>query len=361
MNALTMEANSGLLDLAGLEDLQSLALIGMSKNAGKTTCLNHIVSAWQTSGRTRPLALTSIGRDGESEDILNGRSKPRIYIPAGTLIASAEDALQRSDALLEILELSDVRTAFGEVIICRALSDGYVELAGPGASEEIAIISDLIRQHEPDCLFVIDGALSRRSQAGSGLSEAAILAVSAGTSAIPEILAEKTAFALELLQTPLINSEIHTDLEAAIKTHPTARAILLNQGKHQVNCTAIDLPSLVGFGQDISKELRKNTFVLLLRGAVTDQVINELLKEPHFASLVLVVEDGTRLFLKPETAHKLRNRNIELAVLDALDVRLVCLNPTRSNGQLLNPQPLLAALRQKITNIPVVDLGPANM
>ncbi len=162
-----MEANSGLLDLAGLEDLQSLALIGMSKNAGKTTCLNHIVSAWQTSGRTRPLALTSIGRDGESEEILNGRSKPRIYIPAGTLIASAEDALQRSDALLEILELSDVRTAFGEVIICRALSDGYVELAGPGASEEIAIISDLIRQHEPDCLFVIDGALSRRSQAGS--------------------------------------------------------------------------------------------------------------------------------------------------------------------------------------------------
>lgn len=361
MDALTVEANAGLFDLARLENLHSLALIGLSKNAGKTTCLNHIIAAWLSSGQTRPLALTSIGRDGEAEDILSGRSKPRIYIPAGTLIASAEGALQRSDALLEILELTEVRTAFGEVIICRALSDGYVELAGPGASEEIAGISDLLRQHEPKCLFVIDGALSRRSQAGSGVSEAAILAVSAGTSAVPEVLAEKTAFALVLLQTPLIGTEMQDELASAIQAHPTARGILLSYRKYQVECTAIDLPSLVGFGQDVAKELHKNTSALFLRGAVTDQVITELLKEPHFASLKLIVEDGTRLFIKPESMRKLQNRKVELAVLDALDVRLVCLNPTRSNGQLLDPEPLLAALRQKITNIPVVDLGPGTM
>lgn len=361
MDVLTLEAKAGLYDLARLENLHSLALIGLSKNAGKTTCLNHIIAAWQYSGQTRPLALTSIGRDGEAEDILSGRAKPRIYIPAGTLIATAEDALQRSDALLEILELTEVRTAFGEVVICRALSDGYVELAGPGASEELSGISDLLRKHEPDCLFAIDGALSRRSQAGSGVSEAAILAVSAGTSAVPEMLAEKTAFALDLLQTPLVHTAIEKEITSAIAAHPTARAILLNEGKHQIEWKAIDLPSLVGFGQSISNELKKNTSILFLRGAVTDQVIIELLKEPHFSNLDLVVEDGTRLFLKPETANKLQSRKIELAVIDALDVRLVCLNPTRSNGQLLNPEPLLAALRQKITNIPVVDLGPATV
>jgi hypothetical protein len=361
MDAAMIEANAGLLDLAGLENLQSLALIGLSKNAGKTTCLNHIVTAWHTSGQPRPLALTSIGRDGEQEDILSGRAKPRIYIPAGTIIASAEGSLQRSDALLEILELTNVRTAFGEVIICRALSDGYVELAGPGASEEIAIISELILQHEPECLFIIDGALSRRSQAGSDVSEAAILAVSAETSAVPEILAEKTTFALNLLQTPRISTKERTNLAAAMNDHLSARAILLSQGKHQVDCKAIDLPSLVGFGQDISKELEKNTFVAFLKGAVTDQVITELFKEPHFANLTLVVEDGTRLFLKTESMHKLQSRKIDLAVLEALDVRLVCLNPTRANGQLLNPELLLEALRLKITNIPVVDLGPANL
>ena len=154
MKALATEPSNKLLQLIGLQDLQSLAILGLSKNAGKTTCLNHIITAWQDSAQSRPLALTSIGRDGETEDILNGSAKPRIYVTTGTLIASAEGALQRSDALLEILELSNIRTALGEVIVCRALSDGYVELAGPSVAEEISTIGNLMRRHEPECLFI---------------------------------------------------------------------------------------------------------------------------------------------------------------------------------------------------------------
>ena len=103
MNEVAAKTSIDLLQLTGLQDLQSLAIIGLSKNAGKTTCLNHIIAAWQESGQTRPLALTSVGRDGELEDILSGNPKPRIYVPMGTLIASADGALQHSDALLEIL------------------------------------------------------------------------------------------------------------------------------------------------------------------------------------------------------------------------------------------------------------------
>jgi hypothetical protein len=220
MNAVAAEPGIELLKLTGLQDLESLAIIGLSKNAGKTTCLNHIIAAWQESGQTRPLALTSIGRDGESEDILSGNAKPRIYVPEGTLIASAEGALLRSDALLEILELSNIRTALGEVIVCRALSDGYVELAGPSVTDEIATIGDLMRQHEPECLFIIDGALFRRSQAGCGMSEAVILCVSAETSANPVTLAERSSFALSLLQTPSLTEGIADVISQAILDHP---------------------------------------------------------------------------------------------------------------------------------------------
>lgn len=358
--ALTKEQAAEFNDLIGLNDLESLALIGLSKNAGKTTCLNHIITAWQVSGQTRPLALTSIGRDGEKEDILSGRAKPRIYIPTGTFIAVAEGALQRSDALLEILELTNIRTAFGEVVICRALSNGYVELAGPSTTDELAVISDKLRNIEPECLFIIDGALSRRSQARSGLSEAVILAVSAASSAVPEVLAEKTAFALDLLQTSQITGSKRTELLKSISEKPTARGIIFNHEEERTEVVSIFLPSLVGFGQEISRELHKNSYLLFLHGAITDQLITELLKESNFSDLRLVVQDGTRLFIKPETLRKLHNRKIKLAVLDALDVRLVCLNPTRSNGHLSDPEPLLRALRQKITNIPVVDLGPSN-
>ena len=359
-DALTRETSANLLDLAGLGDLEALALIGLSKNAGKTTILNHIITAWHETGQTRPLALTSIGRDGETEDIVSGRAKPRIYIPTGTLIASAEGALQRSDALLEILELSNVRTAFGEVILCRALSDGYVELAGPSVSDEIEVITRLIRKHEPESLFIIDGALSRRSQAGSGGIEQIILAVSVGTSLVPDDLAEKTAHAVNLLQTPLIDEQKLQLLSAAIDENPQARGILLSKGNERTHYKAVQLPSLVGFGQEISKEIKKNTFLLFLGGAVTDHVVTELLKEAEFANLTLVVEDGTRLFLKPETMRRLKHRHVLLGTLNALNVCLVCLNPTHPNGQTLESTPYLVALRQKITTIPVIDLGPAN-
>lgn len=360
MDAFTAESSIDLLQLTGLKDLQSLAIIGLSKNAGKTTCLNHIAAAWQDSAKLRPLALTSIGRDGESEDILSGYEKPRIYIPKGTLIASAQGALQNSDALLEILELSKIRTALGEVIVCRALSDGYVELAGPSVSEDIGIIENLMRQHEPKCLFIIDGALSRRSQAGSGMSEAAILCVSAESSADPEALADLTHFALNLLQTPALAQDMANLFAQAIKKHPKSRTIMLNGNGSNLSISTLDTPALVGHGKDIANALEPDTHFLYLQGALTDQVLQELLSEAHFANLTLVVEDGTRLFIKPSSLQKLRDRKVEIAVLNPLDVRMVCLNPTRADGQCLDSQPYLAEMRKKLP-VPVVDLGPRNM
>ncbi len=360
MDAFVAGSSTDLLQLTGLQDLQSLAIIGLSKNAGKTTCLNHIAAAWQDSSQSRPLALTSIGRDGESEDILSGYEKPRIYVPKGTLIASAQGALQHSDALLEILELSKIRTALGEVIVCRALSDGYVELAGPSVAEDIQPIENLMRQHEPECLFIIDGALSRRSQAGSGMSEAAFLCVSAETSTDPEALADKTHFALNLLQTPALPQDMANLFAQANKSHPKKRTIMLNGERLNLHISTLDTPALVGYGKDIANALRPGTHFIYLQGALTNQVLQELLSETHFANLTLVVEDGTRLFIKQNSFQKLRDRKIEIAVLHPLDVRLVCLNPTRADGQCLDSQPYLAEMRKKLP-LPVVDLGPKNV
>ena len=360
MNVVAAKTSNELLQLTGLQDLQSLAIIGLSKNAGKTTCLNHIIAAWQESGQTRPLALTSVGRDGEMEDILSGNPKPRIYVPMGTLIASAEGALLHSDALLEILELSNIRTALGEVIVCRALSDGYVELAGPSVTDEVATIGNLMRQHEPECLYIIDGALSRRSQAGFGMSEAVILCVSAETSANPEILAEKSSFALSLLQTPAITYEIAQVLSEAMVTHPNKRVLILNGSKTDFSLSILDTPTLVGYGKVIAGALKPDTSYLFLQGAMTDHVLQELMSETNFANLTLVVEDGTRLFIKPGSFQKILERKVALAVLNPLDVRLVCLNPTRSNGQCIDPELSLAEL-QKTIDLPVVDLGPRTM
>ena len=118
----------------------TVCLAGMCKNAGKTTALNALIRGARERGVS--LALTSIGRDGEREDLITGTYKPPIYVTGGTLFATARELLQRCDATYEVLSLTGVYTPLGEVAILRALSDGFVELAGPSMTEQIVALTE---------------------------------------------------------------------------------------------------------------------------------------------------------------------------------------------------------------------------
>ena len=105
------------------------ALLGMCKNAGKTTALTRLIRECAAAGVTA--GLTSIGRDGESRDLVTDTEKPPIYMYAGMLAATAEELLPLSDVSREILAQTGVHTSLGEVLLFRARSDGFVQLAGP--------------------------------------------------------------------------------------------------------------------------------------------------------------------------------------------------------------------------------------
>ena len=88
---------------------RSVSIIGMCKNAGKTTVLNQLIRELNGNGQT--LALTSIGRDGEDKDLVTGTQKPGIYVARGTLIATASDLILRHcDVTREILATTGIST-----------------------------------------------------------------------------------------------------------------------------------------------------------------------------------------------------------------------------------------------------------
>lgn len=350
------EANQ-FLQIAQLKGLSSLALVGLSKNAGKTTCLNHLIHAWKESGSSRALALTSIGRDGEEEDVVSGHSKPRIFVYSGTYLATAKSSLNRCDALLDVLKLSGIQTNFGEVVICRALSDGYVELAGPSQAAELLACESLLREQEPNLFFVIDGALSRRAQAGGGLTEVIILAVGAETSAKPEELAEITSHALNLLSIPGVDINTATRINKHLGNQPEARVLALPRPT-EVAGKILALPTLAGQGRAIAELLDGQLSTLVLRGALTETLAKNLLAEKGFQDLKLVVEDGTRLFISATSWRKMSQKGIQLAALHPILVRMVCLNPFKADGSPADRPALLRALRN-ISPVPVEDFGPA--
>ena len=123
-----------------LAGAKTMSIVGMCKNAGKTTVLNWIL---QNTGRERVLGLTSIGRDGESTDVVTGTEKPSIFVPEGTLIATAKDMLRLGDVTKEIMATTGIPTPLGEVVVMRARSDGYVQIAGPSITTQLKAVSDL--------------------------------------------------------------------------------------------------------------------------------------------------------------------------------------------------------------------------
>ena len=136
---------------------RSVSIIGMCKNAGKTTVLNRLIQELSHSGQV--LALTSIGRDGEDKDLVTGTKKPGIYVARGTLIATAADLIVRHcDITLEILASTSINTPMGEVILLRARSDGSIQLAGPSTTGQLARVREeffRLGAHK----VLIDGAL----------------------------------------------------------------------------------------------------------------------------------------------------------------------------------------------------------
>ena len=62
------------------------------------------------------------------------------------LAATAADLLPLSDISREILMATGLYTSMGEVIIFRARSDGFVQIAGPGIVADMGRLKDMLRQ-----------------------------------------------------------------------------------------------------------------------------------------------------------------------------------------------------------------------
>lgn len=164
------------------------------------------------------IALTSIGRDGERSDLVTNTKKPEIFVYDGTIIATAEKLLfaggnlsdsgndaqkngMNSGISREILDTTGMPTPMGEVIILRACSDGFIQLAGPSMTAQLARLKK--RMFELGAAkVIIDGALSRKSLAMPAVSDAAILC--SGASYSPDIrkTVEDTCFSAELMMLP---------------------------------------------------------------------------------------------------------------------------------------------------------------
>lgn len=327
---------SKLIDL--IRGYKSLAIIGMEKNTGKTTTLNNIIENADYS--TFPLGLTSIGRDGEERDIITSHQKPRIYVRKDTYIATAKNCLFKGDITREIVEASGIETPLGEIIIAKALSDGYVELAGPSTTTQIKYIKNRLR--ELGCkLVIIDGALSRKTSASPGIADAAILCTGAALSANMYEVVEKTKHTVELLTTEAVQD---SNIRKIINTIPeNSRVSVVKEDYSVISSTALNPLATSEF---IVHNLVNGTRYFVIKGVITNKLLEAIMKtSANYKNITFICEDGTKLFVTSEVLNKFKRQGGNLRVINPINLIAVSCNPTSPFGYEFNQEIFLNKMR----------------
>lgn len=320
-----------------LEPYRSVSIIGMCKNAGKTTVLNQIIR--EMGIREHILALTSIGRDGESRDLVTGTGKPGIYIPEGTILATAAELLKNCDVSREILQTTGFTTPMGEVVIFRARSDGSVQLAGPSITDQLARLREELFSLGADRV-IIDGALSRKSLCSRKVTEATVLCTGASYSKSMDVVVEDTAYQCRLLTLP--------ETQIPVSPAPDFRDILLLRQTESPACvTAAELEAALRQG---------GVQGVFFGGALSDFVLKLLLmSSAPLDGLRFVVRDSSKLLLKQESFEKLYRRGACVQVLDSVNPVAVTVNPFSAHGFHFDKDRFLERMQEAVC-LPVINV-----
>ena len=297
-----------------LQSVRSMSIVGMCKNAGKTTMLNWLLAH---SGRGRVLGLTSIGRDGESTDVVTGTEKPSIFVPAGTLIATARDMLWLGDVTKEILVSTGIPTPLGEVIIMRARSDGYVQLAGPSITTQLKSVSQTFFDLGAE-QSIIDGALGRKSLGARQVAEGIVLCTGASYHMRMEKVIADTVSIYRIMNLP------------KAQTVPAAPEGTLEQ------CV-------------------KEQGEALVTGALTDSMVLPLLRAGVLRKNRLVVADPSKVLLSPDTLDKMQLREVRLETAEAARTLCITVNPVSAYGWKFDKDEFRARLQEAV-DVPVINV-----
>lgn len=324
-----------------------VSIIGMSKNSGKTVTLNHIIG--EANENDIKIGLSSIGMDGETEDIVTFTEKPMIYVEEGSLIATASSLLSIGDATIEILQSTGYRTAIGEIIIGKVRSPGHIQIAGPRTLKEVKEVADKLLDLGAE-FVIIDGALDRKTPATPAISQATILSTGAVVSRDMNIVVEKTLHTSKLLS--LDKVEEYEDIINKLMEEEKV-AIIENEGK----IIDLKLRTALGKGQYIAEHIKKDSKYLLIPGSLVKSTLEDIVSSTNrYKDIDIVINDGTKVFIEPRDFQRYMKLGLRLKTLFQINLIAITINPYAPSGYYFEPMLFLDTMRKYIPNVKIMDV-----
>jgi len=328
--------------------IQTLAVMGMSKNTGKTVALNHLLA--QAAAAGVKVGVTSIGRDGEDRDQVFFVPKPPIRVWPGTLVATARATLQRANVRYKLVDTTGIASPMGEIVLVKVLDDGEMEIAGASrGSDQRTVIGQL--QQCGAAQVMLDGALGRSHHASPAIADGVILATGAALGGGIADVIRKTRDRLAILGIEPVDASTRARCEPLFAQGGVA--IWNRAGQIVFQAQIATLNAGAALLQHIDSELA----TIALSGAVARslwQVLTTLaLRHP---GLTVVVADGTKLFIENADLIALQRLGARVLAWQAIHISGITLNPYSPMGGSFAAGEFLAAAREAFAGYAVSDV-----
>ena len=321
----------------------SLSIVGLEKNTGKTECLKYVLDRLPLQHKR--IAVTSIGIDGETVDQVTRTQKPEIVLREGMYFGTSEMHYRQRRLVSELIDVSDESTSLGRVVTAKALTGGKILLSGPSSATSLRRWMREMKQRFAIDLVVIDGALSRMSSASPAVSQSMILATGAAYSANMNNLVSKTAHVVDLINLDL------TSEENMLALTPLEKGLWFIDNDGVLH----SLDTMTSLSQDIHFEGMEGCKTLYVAGALVDGFLEKVRKNKSLRQVELVVRDFTKIFVTPQQFRLFVKTGGRVRVLQKSKLIAVTVNPTSPSGYVLDSDTLCGRLSEAI-QLPVYDL-----
>ncbi len=324
-----------------IQAVRAVALVGICKNAGKTTLLNHLLSLhgkglW---------GVFSTGIDGEESDTVFRVPKPAVKLGPDLLFCCDTPALDKAGSGVEVLEKLSADTSSRPLWLARSRTFLQTEITGPGpVSRQIELLSRMQAWGAEKVL--IDGSLDRKSIALSEAVDAVAVLIGASFGPLSAIIGElRRLEQLNALPSPDLTEREYRLLLAS------ERILSHRDGKW----ADTGLDSLFGARKALKELLEDDLEAIYIPGALTEIVLASL-RESLAAS-------GVRIYFRHPECLKLGPAILERfveefgpRVLIPFRIRAWVLNTASVGAPAIDAAEFRAKLRQALPQLELPDI-----
>lgn len=316
-----------------------LALVGLAKNTGKTEALAALLRERRAQGTT--VGVTSVGRDGEERDAIDNRiEKPRVWLAAGSLVASTDALLRDSAIPYETVAQTGVRTPLGRVLVARLRGGGAIEVAGPSAAEEVRAVADAMLAHGAQ-QALIDGAIDRRAASSPHVADGLVMSTGAVLARDIEQVVAQTRDAVELVRLPGVDDAYREAADGERVTLPPRFALIAEPAQ---------IERLL--------EEHPNMRWLSVEGALPERFLAGLLQPLRRLQreLTIVVSDPTHVFLSVHAPEWYSRQGVQLQARERIRLEAITVNPVAPRSHRFDSRQLRELLAETVPDVPIFDV-----